>query len=56
MNALRHWPEYLMEAAVWAFYDLGECSNSDSGASSFTNRQAITDAMFRRFVIGVAMV
>jgi len=38
MNALRrHWPEYLMEAGVWASFDLGECSNSDSGASSFTN-------------------
>jgi len=36
MNALRrHWPEYLMEAAGLGIFDLGECSNSDSGASSF---------------------
>jgi len=43
MNALRrHWPEYLMEAGFGHLYDLGECSNSDSGASSFTIRQLLT--------------
>ncbi len=57
MNALRrHWPEYLMEAA-----GLGIFMISASVVTVILEhpvspiRQAITDAMFRRFVIGVAM-